>query len=253
MSIAPAFRTRLEKAAADNGFDLDLPPEGDWIGFASSHAPLRVWLTVLGDALLLAAVSQPNVARVLADHGVPFVNPLPAGACEARGVTDFASLHRLLRRAFLLSRTLPDELWKTFAEKAAGLPRSTEAERLVVARIGQDVFRKGLLDYGEGRCVISGLAVPELLRASHIKPWADCDRDTERLDVFNGLLLSANLDAAFDGGFISVKDDGTVLVSGALDADARGLLGLDRPVKVRGIAEGHRQYLAWHRAEVFKR
>src|SRR3954470_10661047 len=112
MPIAPAFRTRLEKAAADNGFDLELAPEGDWIGFASSHAPLRVWLTVLGDALFLAAVSQPNVARALADHGSPFVSPLPAGACGARGVTDFAALHRLLRRAFLLSRTLPDALWK---------------------------------------------------------------------------------------------------------------------------------------------
>src|ERR1700722_8209745 len=155
MPVAPVFRTRLEKAAADNGFDLVLPPEGDWIGFASSHVPLRVWLTVLGDALFLTALSQPNVARALAELGTPFVSPLPPGACGARGVTDFGSLHRLLRRAFLLSRTLPDALWKAFTEKAAGLPRSTEAERLVVVRIGQDVFRQGLLDYGEGRCAIS--------------------------------------------------------------------------------------------------
>lgn len=252
MPIAHAVRTRLEKAASDNGFDLELAPEGDWIGFASSHAPLRIWLTALGDALFLAAVSLPSVARALADHGTAFVNPLPTGAAGARSVTDFASLHSLLRRAFLLSRTLPDELWKTFAEKAAGLPRSTEAERLVVVRIGQDLFRKGLLDYGEGRCVISGLAVPELLRASHIKPWAECDRDEERLDVHNGLLLSANLDAAFDGGFISVADSGLVLVSGALDGEARALLGLARPVKVRGIAEGHRRYLGWHREKVFR-
>jgi hypothetical protein len=65
-------------------------------------------------------------------------------------------------------------------------------------------------------------------------------------------LLFATLDAAFDAGFISVADDGLVLLSPALDADARGLLGLDRPVKVRGIAEGHRQYLGWHRARVLK-
>ena len=252
MPIALAVRTRLEKAATDNGFDLVLPQEGDWIAFASSHAPLRVWLTALGDALLLAAVSHANVARALADHGTSFVNPIPTGACAARGVTDFASLHRLLRRAFLLSRTLPDELWKTFAEKAAGLPRSTEAERLVVQRVGQDVFRGGLLDYWEGRCAVTGLAVPALLRASHIKPWADCDDDKERLDIFNGFLLSASLDAAFDSGFISVADDGVMLVSKALDAEARALLGLDRPGKVRRINDGHRRYLAWHRARVFK-
>ena len=175
-----------------------------------------------------------------------------AGARGARGVTDFVSLHRLLRRTFLLSRTLPDELWKMFAEKAAGLPRGTEAERLVVVRIGQDVFRKGLLDYGEGRCAITGLAVPELLRASHIKPWAECGRDEDRLDVYNVVLLSATLDAAFDGGFISVADDGTVLVSDVLDAEARVLLGLGQPMKVRGIVEGHRRYLSWHRGKIFK-
>lgn len=252
MPIALAVRTRLEKAAADNGFDLPLAQEGDWLSFASSHAPLRVWLTALGDALLLAAVSHESVARALEGHGTSFVNPIPTGACAARGVTDYASLHRLLRRAFLLSRTLPDELWKRFTEKAAGLPRSTEAERLVVQRVGQDVFRRGLLDYWEGRCAISGLAVPELLRASHIKPWADCDDDKERLDVYNGLLLSPSLDAAFDRGFMSVADDGVMMVSEALDTEARGLLGLDRPGKVHRVTDRHRRYLAWHRTRVFR-
>jgi predicted restriction endonuclease len=114
------------------------------------------------------------------------------------------------------------------------------------------VYRRGLLDYWEGRCAITGLAVPELLRASHSKPWADCDDDKERLDVYNGLLLSANLDAAFDAGFISVADDGAVVVSEALDAEARALLGLDRPGRVHRIADGHRRYLAWHQARVFR-
>jgi hypothetical protein len=252
MPIPLVARTRLQKAAADNGFDLELAQQGDWIAFASSHALLRLWLTALGDALFLAALSHPNVLAALEGHGTAFVSPLPAGASGARGVTDFASLHSLLRRAFLLSRTLPDELWKTFADKAAGLPRSTEAERLVVQRVGQEVFRGGLLDYWEGRCAISGLAVPELLRASHIKPWADCDNDKERLDVYNGFLLSPSLDAAFDRGFITATDDGIMMVSDALDTEARALLGLDRPGNVRRITDGHRRYLAWHRARVFK-
>lgn len=233
MALLSTVRTRLEKAANDNGFDLVLPSGGDWLGFASSHAPLRVWVTALGDALFLAAVSQPNVLRALGEHGAPFSSPLPSGASGARGVTDYATLHRLLRRAFLLSRTLPDELWKVFAEKSAGLPRTTEAERLVVQRVGQDVFRDGLLDYWDRRCAMSGLAVPELLRASHIKPWAACERDEERLDVFNGFLLAAHLDAAFDQGFITLGDDGAVLVSPALDAGARG-------------------YLPWHRGRLFR-
>jgi hypothetical protein len=66
-----------------------------------------------------------------------------------------------------------------------------------------------------------------LLRASHTKPWADCETDAERLDVYNGILLAPHLDAAFDQGFITVADDGTIVVSDALGADARTVLGLD--------------------------
>lgn len=158
----------------------------------------------------------------------------------------------MLRRALQLSRTLPDELLKVFEQKTATMPRTTEAERLVVQRVGQDVFRAGLLEFWDRRCAITGLAVPELLRASHIKAWAACDRDEERLDVYNGLLLAAHLDAAFDVGLITVADDGAVLVSNTLTAGARGIIGLEHPVIVRGITEGHRGYLAWHRAETYR-
>lgn len=132
------------------------------------------------------------------------------------------------------------------------LPRSTEAERLVVQRVGQDLFRHGLLEYWEGRCAITDLAVPELLRASHIKPWADCSSDAERLDIWNGLLLAPHLDAAFDRGFITVADGGAVVLSPRLDAAARATLGLDEPLRVRALHAGHRAYLPWHRERVFK-
>ncbi len=106
--------------------------------------------------------------------------------------------------------------------------------------VWNDVFRQGLLDFWEGRCAITGLAVPELLRASHIKPWAACETDTERLDIYNGHLLAPNLDAAFDRGFINVADSGEVIVSPALDENARQLLGLGTPPTVRVRLEGHR-------------
>lgn len=250
--LAPATLTRLEKAAFDNGFDRELPRQGDWLGFASTQAPLRLWLTALGDALFLAAFSQQNVARALGDHGTAFTNPLPPGAVGARGVGDIPALHRMVRRAFQLSKTLPDELLIAFEKQTAALPRSTEAERLVVQRVGQDLFRAGLLEYWEGRCAITGLKVVELLRASHIKPWAECATDAERLDVFNGLLLAPDLDAAFDLGFITVADDGRVLVSPVLSEEDRALLGVDGSLCVAGLADGHRAYLSWHRAKRFR-
>ena len=128
---------------------------------------------------------------------------------------------------------------------------SLEAERLVVQRVGQDIFRDGLLDYWEGRCAMTGLGVPALLRASHIKPWADCENDAERLDVFNGFLLAPHLDAAFDQGFITVQNDGQVMVATALDEEARALLGLDVPLSVAETTDGHRIYLPWHPEHIF--
>lgn len=250
--LSAVTASRVEKAAVDNGFDCELPREGHWLAFESTHCPLRVWLGSLGDTVFLAAFSQQNVTHALGGYGTAMAAPLPAGARGGCTVTDVPSLHRLLRRAFQLSRTLPDELLHSFEKRTAALPRSTEAERLVVQRVGQDLFRRGLMDYWESRCAITGLAVPELLRASHIKPWADCESDAERLDVWNGLLLAPHLDAAFDGGWITVADDGAVVVSPALDDEARELLSLDRPLRVRQLHAGHLAYLPWHRERVCK-
>ncbi len=134
---------------------------------------------------------------------------MPLGARAVVGVDDVPALHGVLRRAFQFSRALPDAPLRRFEARTRNLPRATEVERLVLQGIGQDMFREDLLDYRDGRCAVAGLAVQELLRASHVKPWADCETDAERLDVFNGLLLAPHIDAAFDGGFITVADDGT--------------------------------------------
>lgn len=244
--------TRLEKVATDNGFDRERSWTGDWLAFASTQAPLRIWLTAGGDGSFVAAFSQRNVYAALETGGAAGPPSLPEGACGARTVDGVSALHHLVRRAFQLSRTLPDELLHVFEAKTHDLPKATEAERLVVQRVGQDVFRHGLLDYWEGRCSVTGLAVPELLRASHIKPWADCATDAERLDVYNGLLLAPHLDAAFDRGFVTAEDDGKLRVSPRLAPVDRELLGLNADFRIQKLADGHREYLPWHREHVFQ-
>jgi len=250
--LTPVAITRLEKAATDNGFDLELGRTADWLHFGSSQTSVRIWLTTLEDSLFVVAFSRSDVLDALETPGAELANRLPTGAAGARTVTEVAALHRLLRRSFQLSRTLPDELLHIFEGETARLPRSTEAERLVVQRVGQDIFRRGLLEYWDGRCAVTGLAVAELLRASHIKRWADCECDAERLDVFNGLLLGPHLDAVFDAGFITIAEDGAVLVSDALPGGARAVLGLDQPLNLRGRHPAHERYLSWHRARVFR-
>ena len=250
--LSSVIASRLEKAAVDNGFDLEQSSSDNWLGFASSQCSLRLWLGVTESGALVAGFSRNNVVPALESLGQPVTIELPPGCVGAREVTDIPALHRLLRRAFQLGKSLPDELLHVFQAKTADLPRSTEAERLVVQRVGQDIFRQGLMEYWEGRCAITGLAIPELLRASHIKPWADCATDAERLDVYNGLLLAPHLDALFDQGFMTVADDGKVIVSTALDHAARNLLGFEESPTWHLPVAGHRAYLQWHRERVFK-
>ncbi len=252
VTLSAATITRLEKVAVDNGFDQELPGQDEWLGFASTHVPLELWLSAIEHGPVLAALSRLNVARALADQGSAVTVPLPSGACAALATRDIADLHRLVRRAFQLSKTLPDELLCAFQKQTANLPRTTEVERLAVQRVGQDLFRDGLLEYWDGRCAITGLAVHELLRASHIKPWADCETDAERLDVFNGLLLAPHLDAAFDQGFITVADDGSVIVSPIIGPQDRSVLGLDTLLRVRALRDDHRVYMQWHGSKIFK-
>jgi hypothetical protein len=247
-----ATLTLLEKLAVDNGFDRELSQEGEWLAFASTQSPLGIWLLALGEALFVAAFSKSNVEAGL-DIGTTASIHLPKGAVAARIVTGLPALYRLVRRAFQLSKTLPHELLHSFEAQTATLPRSTETERFMIQRVGQSIFRSGLLVYWEGRCAVTGLAVPELLRASHIKPWADSASDAERLDVFNGLLLAPHLDAAFDCGFITLADDGAVVVAGGLGEAARDILGLSAPQFVTGLAPGHRFYLPWHRERIFRK
>lgn len=251
MTLTPATITRLEKSATDNGFDLPLSREGDWLRFASSQTLLRVWLSVASNGQFVAAFSQKHVAQLLKEFG-SLAGLLPPGSLAGLVVEDIPSLHRLMRRAFQVSKVLPEEPQRLFAKQIQHLPNSTEAERLVVQRVGQDIFRESLFQFWEGRCAITGLAVPELLRASHIKPWADCENDEERLDVFNGFLLAPHFDAVFDRGFITLSGGGDVIVSSSLTEESRRILGLDTAFRVAGIREEHQPYLTWHREKLFK-
>jgi len=232
----------LRKIATDCGFD-GLEDGADWVEAASKQAPLRAWLGLSMKGPVLG-LSMSSVLTEL--PATPMVVPTAAEVPAAGWIqlADLGSLDRTLLRAWHLSRALPNQLEVRYTELLATLS-ATKREATVRQRIGQDLFRDGQLTLWRGRCAISSLNVPELLRASHAKPWA-ASSDTERLDVYNGLLPAAHLDAAFDCGLVTVEADGAISVSSSMPVEALSLLHLHAGVRVTPSPR-HEPYMAWHR------
>lgn len=237
--LSPLERIRLEKAAADCGFERTAVLNQDGaLELRSAQFPEIVCLSSEG------AVGYRVVASVPALLDNPGVGSVLVSGVE--------QLYAVLQHASAVARNMPNRIADHFRAKTEGLPKSTEAERLVLQRVGQDLFRLALLDFWRGRCCVTGLAVPSLLRASHIKPWAKCESDNERLDVFNGLLLAPHIDALFDGGWVSFSDQGGLLVSKELSSAARQQLGVTSEWSVQELTPSHSVYLMYHRQHVFR-
>lgn len=135
----------------------------------------------------------------------------------------------------------------------------TETTATVKLRRGQEYFRQAVLNNFGGRCGVTGLAIRELLIASHILPWGK--HESERLNVRNGLCLSRLHDAAFDNGLITFDAECRLRLSSRLKSAA----------PQRAVAEGFVAYegqalqlakdavlpdenfLAVHRAIIFRK
>lgn len=168
---------------------------------------------------------------------------LAVGVRDADALEDFLSIIACLGVGGELSAAISER------NGAHGLPNDeTERRAVIAARIGQGKFRKDLIRYWKA-CALTGIKEPLLLRASHIRPWRESN-NRERLDPYNGLLLAAHLDLAFDSGLISFSDSGVLLKSKVFrDAAA---IGISSNMSLAKVEAAHRRYLAWHRKHIFK-
>ena len=113
---------------------------------------------------------------------------------------DAAELGRRLSRTKIkyIESLIPDR------EIDCSTNEGKEVLRQTKVRVNQKFFRNMILsDYGT-QCSLTGLNVPEVLRASHIVGWAE-DKDN-RMNPSNGVCLSATYDAAFDKHLISFDE-----------------------------------------------
>ena len=134
-------------------------------------------------------------------------------------------------------------------EQIIGDPSMTTTEKtaLIKSRVGQGTFRDKVLRHWTS-CAATGFSDASLLVASHIKPWKK-STNSERLDEWNGLLLSPNLDKAFDKGFITFERSGSILISPLFNEAAK--LGIIPSMNI-ALEPQHEIYMAHHRLEEFK-
>lgn len=127
---------------------------------------------------------------------------------------------------------------------------ATTKEQLVKSRRGQGLF-KANVRLNEKRCRITSVSDPLHLRASHIKPWKDCD-DSEKLNGCNGLLLAPHIDHLFDKGYISFADNGDLLLSVKLDKSVLTKWGIGLSLNAGVFNPEQAKFLEYHRTHVFK-
>jgi len=127
----------------------------------------------------------------------------------------------------------------------------TEKMALVLSRRGQGKFKQNVSQL-EHRCRITQVDRPEHLRASHIKPWRDCNNQ-ERLDGENGFLLTPSIDHLFDRGFISFEEKGKLLISPVANKPALQRMGVSTDVdtNVGSFTHEQKKFLDFHRNFVF--
>lgn len=124
-----------------------------------------------------------------------------------------------------------------------------EQEVVIKARVNQSMFRKQLLDRYK-KCCLCSASNPDLLIASHIKPWCESEPN-QKLDIENGFLLCPNHDKLFDSGLISFDNDGRIIISDKLSEADREAFGVNKNMVIE-LTDANKKYLKHHRQKRFK-
>jgi hypothetical protein len=246
--------TFLEKAGYDNGWEISDSNLTDSIKLSSSRHPYTVevlpgpiekeWLLRFSANIELEELKRNLPKELFTPKGI---------VCWNREI-----LSVVLRRAAELGISLPETPAHKYEEAILNFltknpdVKGTEREQITKVRIGQDLYRQALINYWKGTCAVTGITIPQVLKASHAKSWKDCETDTERLNVYNGFLFSANLDSLFDSGLISFENNGIIIFSKELPKNQLEILGLSPKSRLQWIDKRHIPFLEWHREKVLK-
>jgi putative restriction endonuclease len=156
----------------------------------------------------------------------------------------------------LINQMAEHPLSPSILEESLVIPEGRTREQLVKIRVNQSFFRATILASYNDTCCITGLKKPELLIASHIRPWG-LD-EANRLNPRNGIALNALHDRAFEAGMITITPDLRIKISSRLKKD--------KDVKVKELFQQYEakeiflpkkffpdpEFLRYHNTERFK-
>jgi predicted restriction endonuclease len=133
------------------------------------------------------------------------------------------------------------------------IPTGEYRDQVTKSRVGQYFFRSAVLSAYRNKCCITGIAIPSILIASHIKPWAASD-DVEKIDPYNGYILSPLYDKLFDRGFITFTENRHVILSEFISPYTWKQIGLKNNTFIKTLVmdDKRAEYLKFHHMSVFK-
>lgn len=252
---SPLTRPTLKDALSLNLDNFEVQYKRWALSIGKSEKTVKNYIGALKDSipkwLWSVGIEAENLMSITSHQRYSIV------AAEAMKVNEFQAKNKKDNGMYSAALTS----YKTFLEDVSQLSLETDIEEIINAedktatqkatlvnsRVGQGKFRADLIEYWQG-CSLTRYKKMQFLIASHIKPWS-VSNDFERLDPNNGFLLLANIDKAFDLGYISFSDKGKIIISDHLeDYDVLGI------TKSMGVVlnKNHQDYLAYHREITFK-
>jgi len=125
-----------------------------------------------------------------------------------------------------------------------------------VSRKGAKKYRREVIDYMP-QCPFTKITEPELLIASHIKPYSICmqeGKEEQALDYLNGLSFTPTYDKLFDQGYITFMNNGKLICGTQLSSYTWEKLNINPNAKniMRIYPENREKYLKYHRKYIFQ-
>ena len=242
--LANTIRQKICKKSAEYGLTYSASNDSVVIKMFDS----QIQICSIGTSLSVCCYAEDIFNKIVEKYGAIHSNKVNLSFVIGReDIADFIDVFAQCT----LQEFISDPVFNTSdIEKI----ESTESEAKVKLRKGQAWLREQAMIYWGGRCAVTGVNIPEILEACHIKPWSDPSSTAqERLSVENVIILSIHLHRLFDAGLISFADDGKLLFSEKLSKEnIQTLFGNNEVYLMRQLTSAQKYFLHYHRENIFQ-